>query len=222
MSPTSQEAFVSPRARRAGSVWILVLVVLAASCTQASTNHSTSSAAAPSVQASPVDSRVAVVLGTPIDTSTLEGGIVLSTEDDVYTANADATGLVQVTSRRGAEFDPSWSRDGSRIVYRDSRRGINHDDEIYVMNADGSKRRDITNDPANDWGPDWSPDGRTIVFNSTRHDSTMSGHLVRPEGSKLRRISTDMWVEYPAWSPDGTRIAFMGGPMGRPSTTSGS
>jgi Tol biopolymer transport system component len=214
MSRTSQEAVVSPRVRPAGSAWILVLVVLAASCTQASTNRSASSTAAPSPRASPVDSRVPVVLGTPIDTSTLRGKIVLSTEDDVYTANADGTGLLHLTSRRGAEFDPSWSPDGSRIVYRDSRRGINHDDEIYVMNADGTERRDITNDPANDWGPDWSPDGRTIVFNSTRPDSTMSGYVVRPDGSKLRRIPTDMWVEYPAWSPDGTRIAFMGGPNG--------
>ena len=82
----------------------------------------------------------AAILGTPIDRSTLRGRIVLSTEDDVYTANVDGTGLVQVTSRRGAEFDPFWSPDGSRIVYRDSRRGINHDDEICVMNADGSER----------------------------------------------------------------------------------
>jgi Tol biopolymer transport system component len=42
----------------------------------------------------------------------------------------------------------------------------------------------------------------------------MSGYLVHPDGSQLRRIPTDMWVEYPAWSPDGTRIAFMGGPDG--------
>jgi len=214
MSPNGQEAVVSPRARGAGSARILVLVFLAFSCTQDPTNSSASSTAAPSLRASPVDARLPVVLGAPIDTSTLRGRIVLSTEDDVYAANADGTGVVQVTSRRGAEFDPSLSPDGSRIVYRDSRRGINRDDEIYVMNADGSEPRDITNDPADDWGPDWSPDGRTIVFNSTRHGSTMSGYLVNPDGSRLRRIPTDMWVEYPTWSPDGRRIAFMGGPYG--------
>jgi WD40-like Beta Propeller Repeat len=150
MSRTSQEAVASPRARRAGSAGIL-LVVLVASCTQGPVNRSAPSTTVPSPRATPVDSRVPVVLGTPIDPSTLRGRIVLSTEDDVYTADADGTGMVQVTSRRGAEFDPSLSPEGSRIVYRDSRRGINHDDEIYVMNADGSKRTDITNDPANDW-----------------------------------------------------------------------
>jgi len=83
-------------------------------------------------------------------------------------------------------------------VYRDSRRGINHDDEIYVMNADGTERRDITNDPANDWGPDWSPDGRTIVFNSTRHGSTMSGYFVNPDGSRTAQDPHGQWVEYAA------------------------
>ena len=162
----------------------------------------------------PIDSRVPVVVGTPIEVSSLTGRIVLSTEDDVYTANADGSGSVKITHAQGAEFDPSWSPNGTQIVYRDSTRGINQNDEIYVVNADGSDPRNLTRDPADDWGPDWSPDGRTIVFNSTRDGMPMGGFLVHPDRSHLRRIPTDVYVEYPSWSPDGNRIAFMGGPSG--------
>ena len=38
----------------------------------------------------------------------------------------------------------------------------------------------------------------------------MSGYLVSPDGSDLRRIRADAWIEYPSFSPDGTKIAFMG------------
>jgi TolB protein len=152
-----------------------------------------------------------VLVGDPIDVSALSGRIVLSTENDVYSVDADGTDLVAVTERDGAEFDPAWSPDGNRIVYRDSRRGINDDDEIFVVNADGTRPRNLTKDPGNDWGPDWSPDGRTIVFNSDRDGFPMGGFLVGADGSRLRRIPTDAYVEYPAWSPDGRRIAFMGG-----------
>ncbi len=65
------------------------------------------------------------MIGVPIDTATLTGRIVLSSDDDLFTANADGSDPVQVTNREGPEFDAAWSPDGSRIVYRDSRRGIN-------------------------------------------------------------------------------------------------
>src|SRR5438105_1079380 len=71
----------------------------------------------------------------------LRGRIVFSRRDDIWIANADGSGLRRLTSGRGPEFDPSFSPDGTRIVYRDSRRGINANDEIYVMNADGSHQR---------------------------------------------------------------------------------
>src|SRR5262245_62445706 len=208
--------------RRARWMRIQAFVVMAATAVGCSgapsptSNGSSASArlataSSPPASSSPIDSRVPVVVGDPIDVASLTGRLVFSTEDDIYTANADGSDLLQVTRKKGPEFDPAWAPDGRRIGYRDSRRGINDDDEIYVVNADGSGARNLTKDPGNDWGPDWSPDGRTIVFNSDRDGLPMGGFLVDTDGSHLRRIPTDAYVEYPAWSPDGTRIAFMGG-----------
>jgi Tol biopolymer transport system component len=196
---------------------VTVLAAMAMACTTASPPGSDGSspvarsAVSPQASVSPIDSRVPVVVGDPIDVASLTGRILFSSEDDVYSANADGTGLIRITHRDGPEFDAAWAPDGRRIVYRDSRRGINDDDEIFVANADGTGSRNLTKDPGNDWGPDWSPDGKTIVFNSDRDGLPMGGFLVNPDGSHLRRIPTDAYVEYPAWSPDGKRIAFMGG-----------
>src|SRR5207249_497389 len=103
-----------------------VLTATTLSCTGAVTGTRTSQSLAhsPSLTSalpspSSVDSRVRVVIGEPIDVRTLPGRIVLSSEDDVYAGNADGSGLVKVTRRPGPEFDPAWSPEGRRIVYRD-------------------------------------------------------------------------------------------------------
>jgi len=146
----------------------------------------------------------------PIELGELSGRIVFDDFEDVFAMDVDGSDVVKVATAPGSEFDGAWSPDGKWIVYRDSTRGINEDDEIFVAAADGSQRRNITNDPANDWGPDWSPDGSTIAFNSDRDGGRLAGYLVDPDGSNLRRLDIDVWVEYPSFSPDGTRIVFEG------------
>jgi TolB protein len=138
----------------------------------------------------------------PIALKSLHGRIVFSRRDDIWSANADGSRLRRLTSGRGPEFDPSWSPDGSQIVYRDSRRGINNNDEIYTMNADGSHRRNLTHSVWNEWSPAWSPDGRLIAF--------YSGQLfvMRSDGSGSHAI-TKIEGEYPTWSPDAQQLAFM-------------
>ena len=151
-----------------------------------------------------------VVTGEPIKLADLSGRIVFDDFEDVRAMDVDGSDVVKVAAAAGSEFDGAWSPDGKWIVYRDSTRGINENDEIFVAAADGSKRRNLTNHPANDWGPDWSPDGSTIAFNSDRDGGPLRGYLVDPDGSNLRRLDIDTWVEYVSFSPDGRRIVFEG------------
>ncbi len=83
--------------------------------------------------------------------------------------NADGSNPVRLTNEPGDDFAPSWSPDGTQIVFvsdRDQTAGIY---DLYIMNADGSGVSRLTNDTAIDYSPDWSPDGKKIVFRS-HHD----------------------------------------------------
>ena len=88
--------------------------------------------------------------------------------NEIYAANADGTNQTRLADAPGNDANPSWSADGTRIVFQ-SGRIVNNVvlSEIYVMNADGTDLTNITNDPsAKDYSPAWSPDGTQIVFTS--------------------------------------------------------
>jgi Tol biopolymer transport system component len=204
---------------------VAIVAIIAGGCVSGPTPVPPTASASPSAStpsaatASPTSSTATrhefngilpVLVGTPIDLASLTGRIVFDDFEQLYTMNADSTGFRVVAGEPGPEFDGAWSPDGSSIVYRDSRRGINEDDEIYIVAADGSGARNLTQNPANDWGPDWSPDGEWIAFNSDRDGTPLRGYLVAPDGTGLRPIDADAWFEYPSFSPDGRHIVFEG------------
>jgi Tol biopolymer transport system component len=128
--------------------------------------------------------------------------------DDLYAmAPIPESRVRRLTTLPGGQFDPSWSPDGLRIVFRDSRAGVNNNDEIYVMRAGGSLIRNLTHNPANDWSPAWSPDGTQVVFASTRADGQLALWTMRADGTDPRRITAGV-DEYPTWSPNGAWIAY--------------
>jgi Tol biopolymer transport system component len=135
---------------------------------------------------------------------------------DVYVMNDDGTDVTRLTLSNAA-FDqqPAWSPTCDRIAFTQDPGG---NVEIYVMNADGTGATRLTNSPGADEGPAWSPDGTRIAFTS-RRDADQPPvpleireiYVMNADGSGATRLThTDVraWNVNPAWSPDGTQIAF--------------
>ena len=114
---------------------------------------------------------------------------------------------------------PTWSPDGTRIAYR--LWDADGTDSIVVMDAGGGDPITLATNPQSGgllrWellSLAWSPDGTSLVF-PTR-DGCVGGfdlNVVATDGSSpaTRLLAPDeMDSVYGWWSPDGTRIAYMG------------
>jgi Tol biopolymer transport system component len=92
------------------------------------------------------------------------------------------------------------------------------DGDVYTMNPDGSDRLRLTLNPAGESSSSlaWSPDGTQLAFQRNKpfdqsKQSAQAGIFVmQADGSNQRRLSPAGEVDYaPAWSPDGTQLAFV-------------
>jgi TolB protein len=117
---------------------------------------------------------------------------------------ADGHGKRRLTTDIDAR-DPSWSPDGSRLVYD---RDV---DDLYSLRvSDGQGQHRLTSGPPLDFEPAWSPDGGQIAF--TRGSATgdpgdiyvltLSGHLI------ARLTSASAYDHQVAWAPGGHRLVF--------------
>jgi len=155
-------------------------------------------------------------------------------ERGIYVADADGTDAIRLTDGPN-DGHPSWSPDGSRIVFASTAYdptiafcdGLPGQEflcptDLYAMDADGSNVTRLTSEPAAEFQPAWSPDGSRIAFVRVVHGETADEifnapaiFAMAPDGGAARQVSqtTGEWAgsDYsPSWSPDGSRIAFVG------------
>ena len=77
---------------------------------------------------------------------------------EIYTMNANGTGLDRLTNDPKGDTEPAWSPDGSRIAFVSTCDG---NQEIYTMNPSGMSLDRLTNNTQSDIMPDWQPLSRS-------------------------------------------------------------
>jgi TolB protein len=72
----------------------------------------------------------------------------------IYTMDTDGSNVFRVTVDPEDDFDSSWSKDGTTLVFDSNRSGIW---DIYTIKPDGTNLRRLTTGEAHDWNPAWRP-----------------------------------------------------------------
>lgn len=148
---------------------------------------------------------------------------------DIYTMNADGSGVKRLTRELGYDGGPFYSPDGRWIVYRAHHPTAPEDVarykellsqelvepmrmDLHVMRADGSRKRQITSLGGASFAPFFFPDSRRIIFASNYENlgsSQFELYAVNRDGTRLERITfAGGFNSFPMFSPDGQKLVW--------------
>lgn len=129
----------------------------------------------------------------------------LRDETRLIVMNPDGSAPHRITPRFVDAFLPSWSPDGTKIMF-----GFG---DVFVVAPDGSGLRNVTRTPnPSDSDPRWSPDGRQIVFtNTTGGIRRCEVHIINLDGTRHVNLTrSNRYDGDAAWTSDG-RVLFTSG-----------
>jgi TolB protein len=133
---------------------------------------------------------------------------------ELWTMDADGAGAQPLTHDGSIAQSPSWSPDGSLILFTSYRGGTGP--QIWVISPQQRKPFLVSGRPGLNTSAAYSPDGRSIACTLSQ-DGSAEIYRLDARGTSPTRLTNQRGIDTsPCWSPTGREIAFTSDRSGSP------
>jgi hypothetical protein len=133
---------------------------------------------------------------------------------DLYTVSTDGSNLTEWPkgAGEGCLAQPAWSPNSEQLAFDSTTVGATTN--LWVADADGSHAVEIA---SNGESPTWAPDGSRIAYVTSGTEGGAELSTISPSGGAATVLTSlppgtgtiGSGITSPAWSPDGTTIAYV-------------
>jgi Tol biopolymer transport system component/imidazolonepropionase-like amidohydrolase len=136
--------------------------------------------------------------------------IAFAAVGDIYVMPVTGGAPINLTKDVALDTDPSWSPDGSSLVYSSDKDSALL--QLWIRDMKSGQARQVTNITTQPQGASFSPDGKKIVFFNVDGMWRVAEMSVLDIASgQVTKIHDSLpQPGTPTWSPDGKRIALAG------------
>lgn len=132
---------------------------------------------------------------------------------EIYLADYDGAGAIQLTHDNAISVSPHLSADGRRLTYTGYQSGYA---DVYLIDLASGARNRVLKFPGTNTAAAISPDGTRIACTLSK-DGSPAIYITGINGDAPRRLTRSRGVESsPTWSPDGDEIIYSSDQTGAP------